>query len=65
MSEAALSSVAAHWLADFAGEKALLEYFRLLPSAQTFYEAFEQAFGLTIEKFYEQFEAYRETLTTE
>ena len=65
VSEAALSSVAAHWLADFAGEKALLEYFRLLPSAQTFYEAFEEAFGLTIEEFYKQFEAYRETLTAE
>ena len=65
MSEAALSSVAAHWLADYAGEQALLEYFRLLPSAKTIYEAFEGAFGLTFDEFYEQFEAYRATLTAE
>ena len=60
--ESALFFLAASWLADHAGEKALLEYFRLLPSAQTIYEAFEHAFGLTLEEFYEQFEAYRATL---
>lgn len=65
VAEAALFSLAAHWLAEHAGDTALLEYFRLLPTAQTVEEAFEQAFGLTFEEFYEQFEAYRATLTAE
>lgn len=63
--EAALFSLAAHWLAEHAGDTALLEYFRLLPSAQTVDEAFEGAFGFTFEEFYEQFEAYRATLIAE
>ena len=60
--EEALFSVAAHWLAKHVGEESLLEYFRLLPTAKTVDEAFEGAFGLTFEEFYEQFEAYRQTL---
>ena len=63
--ESALFFLAASWLAEHASEKALLEYFRVLPSAQTIYEAFEHAFGLTLEDFYEQFEPYREALTAE
>ena len=72
----ALMFLGAHWLAEHAGEPALLEYYRLLPRGHPSrgdYEpragsgpaAFEQAFGLTLEEFYEQFEAYRETLTAE
>ena len=60
--ETALFFLAAHRLAAHAGERALLEYFRVLPSAQTIDEAFEHAFGLTIDDFYDQFEAYRATL---
>ena len=37
----------------------------MLPTAETIYEAFEHAFGLTLEEFYEQFEAYRAALATE
>ena len=70
----ALMFLGVHWLAEHAGEPALLEYYRLLPRghpARGYYEpragsgsaAFEEAFGLTIEDFYEQFEAYRATLT--
>ena len=61
-SESALFSLAAEWLAAHAGDRALLEYFRLLPPLDTADAAFEQAFGLTLDDFYEQFEAYRETL---
>ena len=61
-SEDALFSLAAEWLAAHAGDRALLEYFRLLPPLDTWQAAFESAFGLTIEDFYEQFEAYRATL---
>ena len=57
--ESALLFLATHQLANHAGDKALLEYFRVLPTAETIYEAFEHAFGLTLEEFYEQFEAYR------
>lgn len=67
---AALSVIAVDWLLKRAGELALFEYFRLLPTAnsrllhpQGWEGAFKEAFGLTIEDFYEQFEAYRETLT--
>ena len=71
-----LTLVAAHWLSRQAGEQALIEYYGLLPrgdpnhegyepAAGSWQAAFEQAFGLTIEDFYDQFEAYRKTLTTE
>ncbi len=66
----ALSVLALDWLLRHAGESALFEYFRLLPPNTSVHPesdegaaaAFEQAFGLTIEDFYEQFEAYRATL---
>ena len=58
----ALSILAVDWLLRRAGESALFEYFRLLPPLDTADAAFESAFGLTLEEFYEQFEAYRETL---
>ena len=61
-SEDALSFLAAEWLADHAGERALLEYFRLLPPLDTWQEAFERAFGLTVDDFYERFEEYRALL---
>ena len=63
--ESALLFLAAHQLASHAGDRALLEYFRVLPTAETIYEAFEHAFGMTLEEFYEQFEAYRAALATE
>ena len=49
-------------LVERAGEPAVFEYYRLLPPLPSVDAAFEQAFGLTLEDFYEQFEAYRATL---
>lgn len=58
----ALGFVAVEWLANHAGDPAVFEYYRVLPSSTSREAAFESAFGLTIEDFYEQFEAYRATL---
>ena len=69
----ALSLLAVDWLVDHAGERSLIEYYRLLPrgdaddvdhepGAGSWEAAFEQAFGLTPDDFYEQFEAYRTEL---
>ena len=66
---AGLSLLAVDWLLRYAGPEALFEYFRLLPPTETrlleprgWQPAFEEAFGLTVDEFYEQFAAYRETL---
>ena len=53
------------WLADHAGDPAVFEYYRVLPSSTSHEAAFEQAFGLTLEDFYEQFEAYRAELAAQ
>ena len=58
----ALGYLAVEWLANHAGEPAVFEYYRVLPSSTSAEAAFESAFGLTLENFYEQFEAYRATL---
>ena len=55
----ALSFLAADWLAERAGEPALFEYYRLLPTSDSWQEAFEGAFGITIDDFYAAFEDYR------
>ncbi len=55
----ALSFLAGEWLAERAGEPALFEYYRLLPSSRNWQEAFEGAFGIAIDDFYAEFEAYR------
>ena len=60
----ALSFLAVEWLANHAGGPAVFDYYRRLPEATSPDEAFEQAFDLTFEEFYEQFEAYRGTLET-
>ena len=59
---AALGLLAVDWLVERAGEPALLEYHRSLPSSTGWHSAFESAFGLTVEGFYERFEEYRATL---
>ena len=56
--------LAVEWLANHAGDPAVFDYYRRLPEATSRDEAFEGAFGLTLEEFYEQFEAYRGTLET-
>ena len=56
---AAVGFLAIDWLADRAGDPALFEYYRLLPDSKTWEDAFEAAFGIAVDDFYEQFEAYR------
>jgi hypothetical protein len=55
----ALSFLAADWLAQRAGEPALFEYYRLLPSSGRWEEAFEEAFKMAIDDFYAAFAEYR------
>ncbi|MDE2697050.1 MAG: carboxypeptidase-like regulatory domain-containing protein [Chloroflexota bacterium] len=55
----ALAFLAGTWLAEHADEVALLEYYRQLPSSMSWREAFEAAFGMSVEDFFEEFEAYR------
>ena len=55
----ALSFVAGEWLASHAGEPALLDYYRQLPSAAGWEEAFEAAFGLAVGEFHSSFEEHR------
>ena len=55
----ALGFLAVEWLAEHAGEPAVFEYYRVLPSSPSRAAAFEAAFGLTFEDFFERFEAYR------
>ena len=54
--------LAVEWLANHAGDPAVFEYYRVLPSSTSREAAFESAFGLTLGDFYEQFEAYHATL---
>ena len=53
------SFLAAEWLAQRAGEPALFEYYRLLPSSDSWQAAFEEAFGIAIDDFYAAFAEYR------
>ena len=55
----ALSSIAGELLADRASEAALFDYFRQLPTSDTWQEAFEAAFEMSVDDFYEAFEARR------
>ena len=55
----ALAFLAVEWLADRAGDAAIFDYYRLLPDSETWEEAFDAAFGIAIDDFYEAFEAYR------
>ena len=54
-----LAFLAADWLVQRAGERSVFEYYRLLPTSDSWEEAFEGAFGITIDDFYAAFEAYR------
>ncbi len=55
----ALGLLAAERLAELAGDEAIFEYFRLLPSSASWRDAFEGAFGLTVDAFYEDFAVHR------
>ncbi|MXY79220.1 MAG: hypothetical protein F4Y94_05950 [Chloroflexi bacterium] len=54
-----LGFLAVEWLADRAGETAIFDYYRLLPGSKSWEDAFEAAFGIAVDDFYEEFEAYR------
>ena len=51
---------AAELLASLAGESALFRYHTLLQPGTTWQEAFHGAYGMTVDEFYELFEAHRE-----
>ena len=53
------SLLAAELLASRTGERALIHYYTLTQPGTTWQEAFESAFGMTVEEFYELFEAHR------
>ncbi len=55
----ALGFLAVDWLVERAGERALFDYYRRLADSPSWEDAFEAAFGIAVDDFYEQFEAYR------
>ena len=55
----ALAFLAGEWLAERAGDHAIVDYYRALPSSANWQEAFEAAFGLSVTDFDSAFEAYR------
>lgn len=54
-----LGTMAVELLASHAGEETVVSYWTLLGSETTWREAFETAFGLTIDEFYPLFEEHR------
>ena len=54
-----LSLLAADWLVARAGERAIYEYYRLRQSTDTWQDAFEGAFGITVDDFYAAFAEHR------
>ena len=54
-----LGYLAVELLAQRAGEDALFEYYRVLPSAASWRDAFRTAFGMSADDFYRAFERYR------
>lgn len=54
-----LGYLATELLAQRAGEDALFEYYRVLPSAASWQDAFRTAFGMSAGDFYGAFERYR------
>lgn len=55
----ALAFLASEWLTERAGERALFDYFRQLPTSDGWEAAFEAAFGMGAADFRAEFEAYR------
>ena len=54
-----LGYLAVELLVQMAGEDALFEYYRVLPSAASWRDAFRAAFGMSADDFYRAFERYR------
>ena len=57
--QAWLGYTAFEWLAREVGEAAIIEYFALLKTSDTWEDAFQGAFGLALEDFYTRFEEHR------
>ncbi len=55
----ALGLLATRYLSTLAGEESLWDYYRQYASTWSWKIAFEEAFGLTVQEFYEAFEAHR------
>lgn len=55
----ALATVAAEYLEFLAGEEALWGFYRQLAQRESWEEAFEEAFGFSVDGFYLAFEAHR------
>ena len=53
-----LAALATEWLVEEAGESSLVEYWRLLAGQPTWQVAFEAAFGLPVDEFYDAFDDY-------
>ena len=58
-SEDALGYLAVERLAKRAGDPAVFDYLRLMRDADDWHGAFDAAFGISVDAFYEQFAAYR------
>ncbi len=54
-----LSSLGVEWLADYAGDDSLLEFWRQLRQHDRWQDAFRAAFGLTSTDFYRRYESWR------
>ena len=54
-----LGYIAFEWLADEVGEAAIIDYFALLKTSDTWETAFQRAFGLSVDDFYARFEEHR------
>ena len=54
-----LSHLATEWLAQLAGEDAFADYFVRRSEFDSWQDAFQEIFGVTVEAFYEGFESYR------
>ena len=51
--------LAIEWLTERVGDPAIFDYYRRLPDSASWEEAFEAAFGIAVDDFYVEFEAYR------
>ena len=57
-----LSFLAVEWLVQHSSVEALVNYYKMLPQHDTWQAAFENAFGIALDEFYDSFEEYRSSL---
>ena len=60
--EATMAPAERGWPDSFTDAATFIRYYRLLPSAEDWEEAFEEAFGIAPDDFYEAFQEYRDAL---